>query len=889
MRIRAYFALLLLSIFAVSGLHAQTGVLSIVVRDSKSHNPMQAKVRIEGPKTLETETDKDGKLTLSLPTGEYQFEFAALGYITDATGGAVRPINRPVEIFLTRIPFPPPISGGTGVLRIEVRDNVTGHAVPARLQFEGTKSLSIETDGNGTVTLPSGEYLEKVSAPGYKTMWGTSLRVSPGRDNPVAGAGLDPVTPPEEETPEALKPLLRPGYTLLHEYVVDSETGAPLAGVQVSIGGGTATTDSQGHFAVSFPTPEPPIPDGMGTATLTYKRAGYKTFVIRNFSVATEEMGPVAIKLLSGSGTIEEDGTHPLQMQAPAGTPQGDDPAAPTSPSLQGSPEVAPGAAGTGDRSSNLSSGQIAVPTTIKVGHSCSLPCGKCPIVCATWDKPTPLETYATNGLPSEWEGNWVDDSLKAGAVAYRSYGAWYVAHPLSPNYDICDNAFCQVYNPSKFPPTPRSTADVSATAGVVVSQDGVNIFKAEYAQNGNGLFCGDGQTGQPGYNWSCMPDPIAAGTQGSGHGRGMGQWPSEWWASGYNPNTGARTTPACWQCILDHYYNDNGNSSWHETGKRTSFLYEVGQIGYGPSPDGVIAYAPANTYPSRPLAGGLSSRTRRTGPADDLCGTYYAYSDLYTMLLDGTNLVDITPNKCNQYPVWAPTQKQIVHNRYTSDPAPWAISIINFDGTDDTPFLYDWPWLGQDWSLENVIVYNNNGLYSINPDGSNGFQVNSDQYSADPSWSPGNGLVSLIAYDTCVVAPGNCSQEIFVINANGGQPAQLTSFGNNWAPSWSPDGTKIVYLSDASGSSEVWVMNSDGSYQTQLTFFSVQENLSPHWSQDGHYMLWLSWNWYPAATTSLKIMSPDGTNQYSFGQVLPAGNAGGSMDTTRCRRFDSL
>lgn len=442
--------------------------------------------------------------------------------------------------------------------------------------------------------------------------------------------------------------------------------------------------------------------------------------------------------------------------------------------------------------------------------------CAACRLACPGRPELFNLEYYVQQGLQSEWRAIWGNDgpdSLKAGAVAYRTYAAYFQEHPGrsgSPNYDIRSDECQQAFNVTPAPPDPRTSAAAQATTGVALSQDGTNAYFSEYAANTNAWDgCQEGYTGDNTSNWPCMPDPIATLSQGSGHGRGMSQYGSWWWARGqsylrqHTPTTG-------WQCILDHYYNDNGDSTLHETGKRQSFLYGNAGIGYGPSPDGVIVYAPVNVYPSRPLAGGLSSRTRRLGPADDSCGTYYAYSDLYTMLLDGTNFVDITPNKCNQYPAWAPTQKQIVHNRYTSDPAPWAISIINFDGTDDTPFLYDWPWLGQDWSLQNVIVYNNNGLYSINPDGSNGFQVNSDQYSADPSWFPGNGLVSLIAYDTCVGAPGNCSQEIFVINANGGQPAQLTSAGNNWAPSWSPDGTKIVYLSDASGSSEVWVMNSD-------------------------------------------------------------------------------
>jgi hypothetical protein len=57
--------------------YAETGVLWIVVRDRDTHQPVAAKVTIEGPKSLSTQTDKDGGLRLSLPTGQYQVYVSA--------------------------------------------------------------------------------------------------------------------------------------------------------------------------------------------------------------------------------------------------------------------------------------------------------------------------------------------------------------------------------------------------------------------------------------------------------------------------------------------------------------------------------------------------------------------------------------------------------------------------------------------------------------------------------------------------------------------------------------------------------------------------------------------------------------------------------------------
>ncbi len=72
---------------------------------------------------------------------------------------------------------------------------------------------------------------------------------------------------------------------------------------------------------------------------------------------------------------------------------------------------------------------------------------------------------------------------------------------------------------------------------------------------------------------------------------------------------------------------------------------------------------------------------------------------------------------------------------------------------------------------------------------------------------------------------------EVYVMNANGAFKRRLTSTTVSgktnthtiirWSerPAYSPDGTKIVYSSTQSGNSEIWVMNADGTSPTQLTF----------------------------------------------------------------------
>lgn len=62
---------------------------------------------------------------------------------------------------------------------------------------------------------------------------------------------------------------------------------------------------------------------------------------------------------------------------------------------------------------------------------------------------------------------------------------------------------------------------------------------------------------------------------------------------------------------------------------------------------------------------------------------------------------------------------------------------------------------------------------------------------------------------------------------------AQLTTLGNNEDPAWSPDGTRIAFVSDRAGIPDLYVMDADGSDQTRLTFEAVEVS-NPAWSPDG-------------------------------------------------------
>jgi Tol biopolymer transport system component len=77
---------------------------------------------------------------------------------------------------------------------------------------------------------------------------------------------------------------------------------------------------------------------------------------------------------------------------------------------------------------------------------------------------------------------------------------------------------------------------------------------------------------------------------------------------------------------------------------------------------------------------------------------------------------------------------------------------------------------------------------------------------------------------------------DICVINADGtGLRALTKNSSADSYPSWSPDGKRIAFTSNRDGDFDIYVMNADGSNQVNLTNrWSHHDDDDPHWSPDG-------------------------------------------------------
>lgn len=103
------------------------------------------------------------------------------------------------------------------------------------------------------------------------------------------------------------------------------------------------------------------------------------------------------------------------------------------------------------------------------------------------------------------------------------------------------------------------------------------------------------------------------------------------------------------------------------------------------------------------------------------------------------------------------------------------------------------------------------------------------EEYS--PQFSPDGNRIAF-------VSDSSGSREIWVCDSDGGHPVQLTNFGGSHtgSPRWSPDGRQIAFDSRPAGLSSIYVISAAGGSPRQLTD-GKSENVLPSWSRDGRWI----------------------------------------------------
>lgn len=110
----------------------------------------------------------------------------------------------------------------------------------------------------------------------------------------------------------------------------------------------------------------------------------------------------------------------------------------------------------------------------------------------------------------------------------------------------------------------------------------------------------------------------------------------------------------------------------------------------------------------------------------------------------------------------------------------------------------------------------------------------------SDPQLSPDGRMVAF-SVQNVDVDQNTKPEQIWVVPSSGGAARQITMDGSlNNRPRWSPDSTRLAFISNRSGSSQIWIMNADGSQPKQITALATEAD-GVLFSRDGKKLVFTS------------------------------------------------
>jgi TolB protein len=221
----------------------------------------------------------------------------------------------------------------------------------------------------------------------------------------------------------------------------------------------------------------------------------------------------------------------------------------------------------------------------------------------------------------------------------------------------------------------------------------------------------------------------------------------------------------------------------------------------------------------------------------------------------------------------WSPDGSQLALSIFPRGQGDRAIWVMNADGTDPLKLAAAENVSSPTWSPDGAeVVYTAdtgarteihraaaNGSYDevVHGEEAEGtFAIFSAQLSPD-------GLQLLFDRGT------DAGFDLFVMSADGGEARPLTTTGDDYDPSWSPDGAKIAFgreeIVESNGrsvaTSDIFVMNADGTGVTRLTDGGDEAtHYSPTWAPDGTKIAFVAG--VTGGPGPVVVMNADGTDE---------------------------
>jgi TolB protein len=195
---------------------------------------------------------------------------------------------------------------------------------------------------------------------------------------------------------------------------------------------------------------------------------------------------------------------------------------------------------------------------------------------------------------------------------------------------------------------------------------------------------------------------------------------------------------------------------------------------------------------------------------------------DIFTVSSDGSNRIQLTDAALaggeSIDPEWSPDGSKIVF--YSDRNGQFDIWVMDADGSNPIALTDTGDNAFPSWSPDGtqiVFASNRDGnfeIYVMNADGSDETRLTTTAAAElNPSFSPDGTRIAFDANRDAV------DQDVYVMDADGTDPVRLTtSAGDDSFPAWSPDGLLLAFSSEQDGPATIWIMDADGSNQTQVS-----------------------------------------------------------------------
>jgi TolB protein len=270
---------------------------------------------------------------------------------------------------------------------------------------------------------------------------------------------------------------------------------------------------------------------------------------------------------------------------------------------------------------------------------------------------------------------------------------------------------------------------------------------------------------------------------------------------------------------------------------------------------------------------------------------------EVYLMSPDGSDLRRLTDNTAaDSFPALSPDGKKIVFisNRNRAEGEPVNTSDLFVMNTDGTEQMFLIRGSSATWSPDskNIAFHasasgtglpirtdpgaatSDSDIFVANLDdllagvaGPRNLTNNPETIDEDPDWSPDGRRIVFTSHPVFDDPQRSNLAEIYVINVDGTGLTRLTfNSEEERAPSWSPDGSRIVFMCRIGGGAasviEICDMNADGTDLRQLTDNNVFD-ATPTFSPDGQQILFHR-TVAPGTpgVQQLWLMNADGTGQ---------------------------